>query len=241
MSNSFNYAITKGVIKHNVAYTSKAPPIKNKEQVFLTHGELASLLDVCSDSPIGDFVTLIGLTGMRKSEARSLRWRDIDASTGDIHVRTAMRFVNHVGMVEGETKNDWSVRKIELTPDNIVFNMLASRRAIRSAELLMAGNKVQDTDLVFCYGDGKAWGDAYISNRYEKIVEKSGITKKVGLHTLRHTYATLSLQHDDIQNVSRTLGHSSIRTTHDIYGHVISGSGRKASERFLDALKQASG
>ena len=90
-------------------------------------------------------------------------------------------------------------------------------------------------------GDGKPWGDAYISNRYEKIVEKSGITKKVGLHTLRHTYATLSIQHDDIQNVSRTLGHSSIRTTHDIYGHVISGSGRKASERFLDALKQASG
>ena len=32
--------------------------------------------------------------------------------------------------------------------------------------------------------------------------------------------------------VSRTLGHSSIRTTLDIYGHVIAGSGRNASERF---------
>ena len=39
--------------------------------------------------------------------------------------------------------------------------------------------------------------------------------------------------------VSRTLGHSSIRTTHNIYGHVIAGSGRKASERFAEALKQA--
>ncbi len=89
-------------------------------------------------------------------------------------------------------------------------------------------------------GDGKPWGDAYISNRYKKIIEKAGITKDIGLRTLRHTYATLSLQHDDIQNVSRTLGHSSIRTTHDIYGHVIAGSGRKASERFIEALKQAS-
>ena len=133
------------------------------------------------------------------------------------------------------------LKKVELTPDNIVFNILASRRAIRSAELLMAGNKVQDTDLVFCYGDGKLWGDAYIFSRYQKLIEKAGITKDIGLHTLRHTYATLNLQHDDIENVSRTLGHSSIRTTMDIYGHVISGSGRKASERFIEALKQASG
>ena len=29
-------------------------------------------------------------------------------------------------------------QKIELTPDDAVFNMLASRRAVRSAELLMA-------------------------------------------------------------------------------------------------------
>ena len=65
-------------------------------------------------------------------------------------------------------------------------------------------------------------------------------TMDVGLHSLRHTYATLNLEHDDIQNVSRTLGHSSIRTTMDIYGHVIAGSGRKASERFIEALKQHS-
>ena len=87
-------------------------------------------------------------------------------------------------------------------------------------------------------GDGKPWGDRYISNHYKKIIEKAGITKDIGLRTLRHTYATLSLQHDELQNVSRTLGHSSIRTTHDIYGHVIAGSGRKASERFAEALKE---
>ncbi len=39
--------------------------------------------------------------------------------------------------------------------------------------------------------------------------------------------------------VSRTLGHRHISTTQDIYGHVIAGSGRKASERFTEALKQA--
>ena len=81
------------------------------------------------------------------------------------------------------------------------------------------------------YGDGEPWGDRYIFDRYRKLIEKAGITKEVGLHTLRHTYATLNLQHDDIENVSRTLGHRHISTTMDIYGHVIAGSGRKASEQ----------
>ena len=67
------------------------------------------------------------------------------------------------------------------------------------------------------YGDLEPWGDRYIFDRYRKLIEKAGITKDVGLHTLRHTYATLNLQHDEIQNISRTLGHSSIRTTHDTY------------------------
>ena len=53
-------------------------------------------------------------------------------------------------------------------------------------------------------------------------------------------YKELVCTHDDIQNMSRSLGHSSIRTTMDIYGHVIAGSGRKASKRFEEALKRAS-
>lgn len=51
-------------------------------------------------------------------------------------------------------------------------------------------------------------------------------------HDLRHTYATLML----INNVSpayvqKQLGHSSIRTTVDIYGHWIQGEGRDNLEK----------
>ena len=67
--------------------------------------------------------------------------------------------------------------------------------------------------------------------------------KDLGLGGIRayRVIVRLNLQHDEIQNISRTLGHSSIRTTHDIYGHVMAGSGRSASKRFAEALKQASG
>ena len=51
--------------------------------------------------------------------------------------------------------------------------MLASRRAIRAAELLMAGNKVQETDLAFCYGGGSPWGEKYIVKHYKRDCRES--------------------------------------------------------------------
>ena len=46
-------------------------------------------------------------------------------------------------------------------------------------------------------------------------------------HDLRHAYATILLMaHQSPAYVQKQLGHSSIKTTVDIYGHWISGEGR---------------
>ena len=43
----------------------------------------------------------------------------------------------------------------------------------------------------------------------------------VGLHTLRHTYASLLInQGESIKYVSKQLGHASIQITADLYGHL---------------------
>jgi integrase len=58
----------------------------------------------------------------------------------------------------------------------------------------------------------------------------------VHLHSLRHGYATLSLQAGiDLKTVSTNLGHSSIRLTGDIYSHVVSAVGEDAADR-IDAV-----
>ena len=61
----------------------------------------------------------------------------------------------------------------------------------------------------------------------DKILEKAKITKRVSLHTFRHTYAAMRLQTTDNgqavspYTVMRELGHSSIGLIEKIYGHLL--------------------
>ena len=56
--------------------------------------------------------------------------------------------------------------------------------------------------------------------RIHKLVEKAGIQKEIGLHSLRHSIATHLLQSGmTLEEVSQFLGHVSLEST-QIYTHL---------------------
>ena len=67
--------------------------------------------------------------------------------------------------------------------------------------------------------------------RYYRILAAAGIEKK-GLHSLRHTFATLALQNGvDVKTVSSILGHFSAGFTLDTYAHVTTTAQREAAKK----------
>ena len=61
-----------------------------------------------------------------------------------------------------------------------------------------------------------------LNNSYNLTVALSNIHIKVGVHALRHTYATrLFEKRVDIKVISELLGHSSTEITYKVYIHVI--------------------
>ena len=68
---------------------------------------------------------------------------------------------------------------------------------------------------------------------FYKCLEKAGL-RRIRIHDLRHTYATLRIaKGDNILDVSKQLGHHSIKITIDTYSHWIPG-GQKSQVDELD-------
>jgi len=92
-----------------------------------------------------------------------------------------------------------------------------------------------DEDYVFCNYEGKPLDPTTISHAFSNAIAKAGLPH-LRLHDLRHTYATLLLkggQHPSV--VAAQLGHASVRTTLDVYSHVLPGL-QEAAARSMEGF-----
>ena len=77
-------------------------------------------------------------------------------------------------------------------------------------------------------------GDNWRRRVFYRSLVKSGI-RKIRIHDLRHTYASLLIQAgESLAYVRDQLGHHSIRVTVDIYGHLTPGGNKDAVDRLDD-------
>lgn len=147
----------------------------------------------------------------------ALRWRNLDLDSATITVvETAYKLGNGDYIIK-EPKTPHSRRTVTLPPS--LLELFKAYRADQELLRIQLGISLTEDDFVSVRYDGRPLLPNVVTHAFQKLVKKAGL-KRVRLHDLRHTHATLMLKagiHPKI--VSERLGHASIGITLDTYSH----------------------
>jgi integrase len=97
------------------------------------------------------------------------------------------------------------------------------------------GNQWEDNNLLFPSMIGTPLNQRNLLRSFKKVLHESGL-REIRFHDLRHTAASLMLNHGiPPLIVSKRLGHSKISITLDTYGHLLPGMQQETAD-FIDGL-----
>ncbi len=210
-------AVRDGHVRRNPVAVIKAPSAPSREARFLSPDEVVRLLEAARGSRYLPVLTLIAATGVRKGEALALTWADVDLD------RRLMRIRGTLSRVSGELvvtspKTSHSRRVLPLTSGMIA--LLTAHRAAQDLERVNAHNLWRERGFVFATETGAPLDPRNVLRALTTAARKAGLAD-VTVHTLRHSAATAMLESGvHPKAVSELLGHSDIRITADVYGHV---------------------
>ena len=169
--------------------------------------------------------------GLRASEVIALKPGDIDFNGNFIEVRRSCV------MGKVATTKSGKIRRVDMS--NGLSETLKQHLVSRKKEALRKGWG-EPPELLFYNEAGSRIDINHLRRRvFYKCLEKAGL-RRIRIHDLRHTYATLRISKgDNILDVSKQLGHHSIKITIDTYAHWMPG-GKKSEVDELDG-RQAPG
>ncbi len=163
--------------------------------------------------------------GLRQGEAFGLAVDRIDTAAGMITVNQQVIVVDRRPVL-APPKTSASVRDVPMP------SFLQAAISGHVADLALTGNDV----LCRTLRRTLLRRDYYNREIWKPALTVAGLAVDMTFHDLRHTFASTALAEGvPISEVSRWLGHKSITTTVDLYGHLVP----EASGRARDALDRA--
>jgi integrase len=211
-------------------------------------------------------------TGMRVGEALALTWQDYDEFSKTVLIDKNMVYTEdgkitqtpktesgeRVIVLNKQAAQDLQILRRQFDEQTEIIEQRMADE-LREAELKYAGPEqksakraIKEKYEVFfrehkyiCGSSNFPFGSGVgtsTNQTHRKICKKIGLTHRVTVHGLRHTYVThyyIKHKNDpdfDLATFSKSIGHSSIRTTMEIYAHLDMTQNRFV-QRNMDDLK----
>ena len=169
---------------------------------------------------------LAATTGMRRSELAGAERDLLDLDDATLEIGDT-RVVVDGKAEESDGKTESGRRTISLDPLTVAY--LRRHLAMLDAEREAFGDSYHDSGKLVCHPDGRPVHPDTITDRFNRLVDRAGV-KRIRLHDVRHTYATISLDAGvDPKIVADRIGHANMAYTLSIYTHRSTGQGPAGS------------
>jgi integrase len=222
-----------GLIFTNPTQGASLPAYHHDEMRVLDQFQVVQFLQAAQNSPNYAFYHTAITTGMRLGELLGLKWGDVHADAGLIHVQRQKQYVPGIGFLFIDPKTKAGRRTIKIGEKSL--KALQDHWTSQVYQKLNAGERWQEMDLVFPNLYGRPGDASNIRLDFNHVLILAGLAK-IRFHDLRHTAASLLLNHKvPAIVVSNILGHSKPSVTLDIYAHVLCDMQGEAA-RVMDQL-----
>ena len=238
VSSAFARAQRWGLVTSN-AVTHSEPPVARKHRGIALTPAQQVLVFASATGPwcLATFLEVAAATGARRGEVLALRWSDIQ--DGRAIITRSLTQTKQVLAFKG-TKTE-RPRDVKV-PASALAALDAHRRRQNEFRERFGPDYRADLDLIFANPDGTPLRPNSVSSVVSLLFRRLGLPKGASLHSLRHSHGShLVADGVPLPVVSERLGHSSVRTTVDIYAHALQGQDDEAALRWDEFQRRGTG
>ncbi|CAM5685603.1 Phage integrase OS=Streptomyces glaucescens OX=1907 GN=int7 PE=4 SV=1 [Streptomyces glaucescens] len=210
-------AVRGELITRNVASLVEPRRVKQREIRPWTSEETLSFLEAARRDPLYAAFVLAVAMGLRRGELVGLRWSDVDLDNRVLHVRQQTQRRRGTLYDDGpKSRRSRVVPMPALCVAPLRWHRLRQREAFART-----GVSWSETGYIFATRNGRPVEPRNVYRSFTRVAADAGL-RVVRLHDARHGCATLLTAVGVAPRViMKSLGHSQISITMDVYTHVV--------------------
>lgn len=221
------------IIPSNPCKGVKLPTLKHKKGEAYDEPEIENLVhlletDTTPENSLIARITLV--SGCRAGEIAALESKHLHSKKNTLFIEQSMS-IDDKKLIVKSTKTD-RTRSVSI-PKQLMDELLRWK-LFKQTQLLKAGSGRKWPDHCFLFSDesGQPRRPDSISQFWNRFIVRNDM-RKIRFHDLRHTSATLLINKGvHAKVIQERLGHSTIGTTMNVYGHVLEQADQTAATHF---------